>query len=1091
MNCVYTYNGRDYSYAEFAAALHEGLLEDLSANGDVVLDVEIPKIETNAIQEPSTTGMDVRQQARNGEAVGEGNAQKEEVAQAQEEKEVISIDEKIQKAYEIENEDERKNALDAIFNSDEYKKYVEDAESELKNNTTKVKEGKGSWRKSFNETNDALIKKDILRTVAEKSSSVSELNDISEAAKGLPEMLKNEVDNAVDYRMKSLSAQEEKEVVSPTEQVEQPAEFEEVKQAKEKFYKHTQDKGYVEVKRAKPVYIFGTEKAFYVKEGKEFVVSDAITGAEIGRGSTLNNAVASAEENAGSVQNLESARERFTDAYGKSPYAKLQEEFSFTQSIINNAMDMADVVENEADAFVAKTENEQIADRIRSKKINGALSAIDFGLTTTIYNGALTFMANQVEKGTKLGNAIANTIKWIDEKMQGKKWDKGKFGKYMNDQYKVKMSNGDVVEVVRDDSKETAAVINGFYSDIEQRILDQKGDKKASEWLTIIGKGDEAKYTGVADWLASKGNEVVSKKELQDWMRDNRIEVVEVVKGNGIDLEERIKIDKDIHNKVYQKYAKDRSYIVKNNGKYEYWNIEVDNKRPDGVFSSYEDAYAVKEIDDKLRIAKNKPLKYIPEISIADYEQEVQQEKNKINNYTATKFSQYQLEGEKEGYREVLVALPSKGNLKERWGVLDNKGRLVSSYNSEAKAKAKSESIGGTYRMASNVGEADPRVNFKSSHFDEPNILVHLRMNVRTDADGNKVLFLEEIQSDWGQQGKKQGFDLQKKYDAAKKFYNQIWKPFVRKEITKEEADKKHGELAKETGFTKTEIYDEASRWGDFTSSPGSSNVPLAPFVTDTNAWVKLGLKVAMQHAVREGATKIAWTTGEQQNERYDLSKQVDKIESIRKPDGTYQVTATKDKQDIFSENGIDEKRIENVFGKDIAQKITSSEKQYTTIEGDGLKAGGKGMKGFYGSPTEETKGIVGSVAESLTGQKVGQVEISTDKKGYGINNDRFENGIRKAELEGDVDAVKYLKEQYSSFKNGNGFSWDLVNNEGIAGKYMQDESSSTQNSIDITPELKAKITFGVPMFGGLGKINTNAYLDTMENKGIIKRDCE
>jgi len=292
--------------------------------------------------------MDVRQQARNGEAVGEGNAQKEEVAQAQEEKEVISIDEKIQKAYEIENEDERKNALDAIFNSDEYKKYVEDAESELKNNTTKVKEGKGSWRKSFNETNDALIKKDILRTVAEKSSSVSELNDISEAAKGLPEMLKNEVDNAVDYRMKSLSAQEEKEVVSPTEQVEQPAEFEEVKQAKEKFYKHTQDKGYVEVKRAKPVYIFGTEKAFYVKEGKEFVVSDAITGAEIGRGSTLNNAVASAEENAGSVQNLESARERFTDAYGKSPYAKLQEEFSFTQSIINNAMDAADIIENDA-----------------------------------------------------------------------------------------------------------------------------------------------------------------------------------------------------------------------------------------------------------------------------------------------------------------------------------------------------------------------------------------------------------------------------------------------------------------------------------------------------------------------------------------------------------------------------------------------------------------------------------------------------------------------------------------------------------------------------------------------------------------------
>ena len=52
---------------------------------------------------------------------------------------------------------------------------------------------------------------------------------------------------------------------------------------------------------------------------------------------------------------------------------------------------------------------------------------------------------------------------------------------------------------------------------------------------------------------------------------------------------------------------------------------------------------------------------------------------------------------------------------------------------------------------------------FKSSHFDEPNILVHLRMNTRTDSDGNKVLFLEEVQSDWGQKGKKEGFLLTEK----------------------------------------------------------------------------------------------------------------------------------------------------------------------------------------------------------------------------------------------------------------------------------------------------------------------------------------
>jgi len=279
MNCVYTYNGRDYSYAEFAAALHEGLLEDLSAKGEVVLDVEIPKIETR-----------IAPVAKDGK---------------------IIIDEQGNLTNELQSQFESlKDKGDAQGLNDLY--------STVRIFLNGIAQSKGD------------------KAVSQLEGLKKQIEDYAKEFKG------EAVEEGNAQKEEVAEKEEEKEVVSPTEQVEQPAEFEEVKQAKEKFYKHTEDKGYVEVKRAKPVYIFGTEKAFYVKEGKEFVVSDAITGAEIGRGSTLNNAVASAEENAGSVQNLESARERFTDAYGKSPYAKLQEEFSFTQSIINNAMDAAE-----------------------------------------------------------------------------------------------------------------------------------------------------------------------------------------------------------------------------------------------------------------------------------------------------------------------------------------------------------------------------------------------------------------------------------------------------------------------------------------------------------------------------------------------------------------------------------------------------------------------------------------------------------------------------------------------------------------------------------------------------------------------------
>ena len=41
-------------------------------------------------------------------------------------------------------------------------------------------------------------------------------------------------------------------------------------------------------------------------------------------------------------------------------------------------------------------------------------------------------------------------------------------------------------------------------------------------------------------------------------------------------------------------------------------------------------------------------------------------------------------------------------------------------------------------------------------------------------------------------------------------------------------------------------------------------------------------MKAALKEAVAQGADKISWTTGEQQNDRYDLSKQVDTIDVER-----------------------------------------------------------------------------------------------------------------------------------------------------------------------------------------------------------------
>ena len=143
--------------------------------------------------------------------------------------------------------------------------------------------------------------------------------------------------------------------------------------------------------------------------------------------------------------------------------------------------------------------------------------------------------------------------------------------------------------------------------------------------------------------------------------------------------------------------------------------------------------------------------------------------------------------------------------------------------------------------------------------------VVHLRMNTRTDSEGNKVLFLEEVQSDWGQKGKKEGFDS---------------KDIQRKELEKRGVTfNKNGTVSLESQdkfYEKGETWDLIKKYND--TYTNRSIVPQAPFVTDTNAWTKLGLKTALKEAVKQGTERIAWTTGEQQNDRYDLSKEIDKI---------------------------------------------------------------------------------------------------------------------------------------------------------------------------------------------------------------------
>lgn len=78
--------------------------------------------------------------------------------------------------------------------------------------------------------------------------------------------------------------------------------------------------------------------------------------------------------------------------------------------------------------------------------------------------------------------------------------------------------------------------------------------------------------------------------------------------------------------------------------------------------------------------------------------------------------------------------------------------------------------------LAENTGRRGPSQLFHEGiHFDDDwNRLFHVRTKDRvvsgtTEADDKKVLYIEELQSDWGQAGRKSGFKDEKKLEAAEK----------------------------------------------------------------------------------------------------------------------------------------------------------------------------------------------------------------------------------------------------------------------------------------------------------------------------------
>ena len=177
---------------------------------------------------------------------------------------------------------------------------------------------------------------------------------------------------------------------------------------------------------------------------------------------------------------------------------------------------------------------------------------------------------------------------------------------------------------------------------------------------------------------------------------------------------------------------------------------------------------------------------------------------------------------------------------------------------------------------------------YQSGHWDEPNVLAHARTSDRMTPEGKKLLHIEEIQSDWHQEGRHGGY---KDSDVEKSKYK----------------------------------------------------VPDAPH---KKTWEEMVTKRLIKHAADNGYHGVALTSGQDQADRYDLAKHISEVHysgsNLKAYDHNGQVA--------ISQTGVAPDDLQGYLGKELSNKLLSQPKNGTlqSLSGLDMQVGGEGMKAAY-----------------------------------------------------------------------------------------------------------------------------------------------
>src|SRR6266705_1018146 len=602
-----------------------------------------------------------------------------------------------------------------------------------------------------------------------------------------------------------------------------------------------------------------------------------------------------------------------------------------------------------------------------------------------------------------------------------------------------------------------------FYSAVEHQINSITQSKMTGEqWLGTLSnkpgvKPEELQWTGLTDFLNENKSKPVTKEQVQEHLAANKIELNEVGKGQA--SAEDIKAAKDAY-KEFEDYS------------------EVLGEK-----------YNLNPLQNLAMHSKLKNMDPAEVAKYTELQKRYIETKN-ASETGDTKYHGYQLPGG-ENYREMLLRLPERsqngfkvvpnpegngfsiqhangeyvkgfGDKPASWStehlarttgmefapkakiqnrlekiqdefndlhLLEELEQLPKGLDVIKKRRELAEERNNLQSELMNLKQNGPKENpnYRSSHWDEPNILAHVRMNDRVMSEpgyavqntrtGNKSkvfatedeakayqatlpasvttkivsdnlhkksLHLEEIQSDWHQQGRDRGYIDPKavaKAEAQTKERTRLIEVYGKSAFDQALLDRFPADpvAAKEL-----KAYVDQIELGEIKGRNGVQDEPFK------KSWKELALKRMIREAAEKGYDRLSWTPGEAQAARYNLRKQIEKLSY--NPKQQYLKAWDAKGAEVIVKDSVKPEDLPNLIGKEAADKLLKQEpenfERVPSVKKEDLKVTQTEHQYVVTNKDKRAvkigKGTVGSEAEALE-----YAERHLNKTAFEVNNNR------------------------------------------------------------------------------------------------------